>query len=184
MRKISVNADNYLKWLLNITDISPSDRRRYSLLLETLFKETFICVIEGDENRVNDGLYLRERYELECPAPVRSWVGVVPLYDCTVLELMVALADRCEHEIMDELDGVNRTSEWFWIMIDSLGLKDMTNDNFDAGYVDEALYVFMNRLYRKDGKGGLFYIKGFEKDMRKIEIWYQLNWYLNTLERR
>ena len=39
----------------------------------------------------------------------------------------------------------------------------------------------MNREYEPNGKGGLFTIRGCEEDLTEVEIWYQLNWYLNTI---
>ena len=33
---------------------------------------------------------------------------------CSVLEMMIALAIRCEEHIMDDPDVGNRTGQWFW----------------------------------------------------------------------
>ena len=37
------------------------------------------------------------------------------------------------------------------------------------------------REYAPDGRGGLFTIRNCEEDLRKVEIWYQLCWYLDTI---
>lgn len=41
---------------------------------------------------------------------------------CSVLEMIIALAIRLEEHIMDDPDIGNRTGQWFWDMIVSLGL--------------------------------------------------------------
>lgn len=82
---------------------------------------------------------------------------------------------------MDDPAYGNRTSQWFWGMIVSLGLGGMTDAIFDRDYVEECLTRFLNREYERNGKGGLFTVKGTRRDMRKMEIWYQLNAYLNSI---
>ena len=39
----------------------------------------------------------------------------------------------------------------------------------------------MNREYDSDGKGGLFTVKQSKYDMRTVEIWWQMNWYLDSI---
>jgi len=61
----------------------------------------------------------------------------------------------------------------------NLSLTDMTNRHYDEKYVDDALYIFMNREYQSDGSGGgLVILKYPRVDMRFVEIWDQINWYL------
>ena len=40
---------------------------------------------------------------------------------------------------------------------------------------------FMDGKYKPNGKGGLFTIPSCERDLRTVEIWYQMNWYLNSI---
>jgi hypothetical protein len=100
---------------------------------------------------------------------------------CSVLEMMIALAIRCEENIMDDPLIGDRTRQWFWSMISSLGLSGMTDTRFDNKSVDRVLETFLDRDYKPNGEGGLFTIKRCEKDLRKVEIWYQLLWYLDTI---
>ena len=81
---------------------------------------------------------------------------------------------------MDDPKMGNRTSQWFWGMINSLGLSGMYDDNFDKDFVYEVVYRFLDRDYEPDGRGGLFTIKNCDKDLREVEIWYQLCWYLDS----
>ena len=100
---------------------------------------------------------------------------------CSILEMMIALAIRCEEHIMEDPEIGNRTGQWFWNMIVSLGLGHMTDDYFDLAYVEEAVRRFLNREYSRDGSGGLFTIERCPQDMRRIEIWYQMCMYLQTI---
>lgn len=98
-----------------------------------------------------------------------------------MLEMMIALALRCEETIMDNPQKGNRTKQWFWQMVASLGLSSMTDDNYDRRHVRLVLNQFMRNDYEPDGHGGLFTIYGSKDDLRNVEIWVQLLWYLDTI---
>ena len=82
---------------------------------------------------------------------------------------------------MTDDDYGDRTGMWFWNMITSLGLGTMNDARFDERYTNIVLDRFMKRQYSRNGEGGLFTIDGIKKDMRNIEIWYQMCWYLDYL---
>ena len=90
-------------------------------------------------------------------------------------------AIRLEEHIMDDPDIGNRTGQWFWDMIVSLGLGSMDDSKFDKAHAIDVIRRFLNRDYGRDGKGGLFTIEHCRYDMRDIEIWYQANWYLDNI---
>lgn len=92
---------------------------------------------------------------------------------CSVLEMIIALAIRLEEHIMDDPDIGNRTGQWFWDMIVSLGLGSMDDSKFDKAHAIDVIRRFLDRDYGRDGKGGLFTIEHCRYDMRDIEIWYQ-----------
>jgi len=94
---------------------------------------------------------------------------------------MVALALRCEDDYTGDPEIGNRTGQWFFEMIESLGLSSMTDRRFDEEYVDKAIDIFLDREYKRNGEGGLFTIKNSHRDMRNAEIWYQMCWYLDDL---
>ena len=65
--------------------------------------------------------------------------------------------------------------------INSLGLGSMDDEHFNK---DEAYIIvsrLLNRSYQPDGKGGLFTIRGFDGDLRDVDIWTQLCWYLDSI---
>jgi hypothetical protein len=79
---------------------------------------------------------------------------------------------------MGDQDVGDRTGQWFWGMIMNLGLAAMHDKDFDADYANKAVSRFLSRKYGRDGEGGLFTIQHCPHDLRKIEIWYQMCWYL------
>ena len=82
---------------------------------------------------------------------------------------------------MDDPDIGNRTGQWFWDMIVSLGVGSMTDSRFNKDFVMERIQCFLNRDYQKDGSGGLFTIKRCRRNLRNVEIWYQMCWYLDSV---
>lgn len=154
----------------------------YRKLLSHLHSTEFKYLIQRDENRAEDGVDLRYRFAVQ-NGYNRSPDTVTRYLDgpCSVLEMMVALAIRCEEGIMDDPSMGDRTQQWFWGMIVNLGLGAMTDKRYDKWAVDDILEKFLNRDYESDGKGGLFRVRGCNRDMRTAEIWYQMCWYLDTI---
>lgn len=167
--------DEYFKWLCDIVCQKRFAKSiSYDRLLQCLHDIDFRVVIKNDINRAKDGVDLRRRYFLTTGLDAN-----MGKYPCTVLEMMVALTIRCEESIMDNPDIGDRTSQWFWSMINTLGLSDMTDSRFDESVVREKIDIFLDREYEPDGQGGLFRLKHCRRDLRKVEIWYQLCWYLD-----
>lgn len=151
----------------------------YRKLFTFLHDTTFVYFVPYDENRAEDGVALRYRYCVYHDCEDLEYYLDGP---CSVLEMMVALAIRCEENIMNDPEKGDRTAQWFWSMISSLGLSGMTDYNFDEYLVGDIIDCFMNRDYSPDGKGGLFTIKRWDRDARDVEIWHQLLAYCNALE--
>ena len=95
--------------------------------------------------------------------------------------MILALAIRIEEQIMDDPSYGDRTQQWFWGMLSNIGIGMMSDDIYDDKYVNERIYRFLERRYEPNGKGGLFYIRNCDQDLRDVEIWTQVCWYLNTI---
>lgn len=172
---------NYFEWLTSfVYDDRYFKTRTFGRLLEQLYNTDFYYILPLDRNRAEDGLDLRRRFLMEFVCDPNYIV--LPNEDpCSVLEMMVALAIRCEETIMMDDDVGNRTGQWFWTMVVNLGLGRMSDDTYDEGYVAEVLYNFLERNYALNGVGGLVVVENPRSDMREVEIWYQLSWYLSEL---
>lgn len=137
---------------------------------------------DRDANRAEDGISLRWKFACDTDRKyIFDEISECLEGPCSMLEMMIALAIRCEETIMDNPRYGDRTGQWFWGMITNLGLGGMTDDIFDKLYVDDIVNRFLNREYEPDGKGGLFTIKNCEYDLRTIDIWGQLCWYLDSI---
>ena len=141
----------------------------------------FRYTISNDKNRASDGIDLRYSFALSqgCedePELITDYVEGPG----SVFEMMGALAQRCE-SVMDDPKIGDRTGQWFWGMINNLGLGGMNDNRYDEQYVDDVINTFLDREYKSNGKGGLFTIRNCEYDLREVEIWYQLCWYLDTI---
>lgn len=171
--------DEYFEWLCELIDVGRFSKFvSYRKLLMHLHNIEFTWIIPLDDNRADDGIQLRRRYAL--------YREDMSLFDyisgpCSVFEMMVALAIRCEESIMDDAQMGDRTGQWFWGMIHNLGLTPMSDSTFDRDYVDDAIARLLNREYEPDGRGGLFTVRHCDYDMRTVEIWCQLSWYLGSI---
>ena len=170
----------YFEWLYDYVCKGRSHSKvSYRKLFEFLHQVEFTFSIPNDINRARDGVDLRYRFALS-----KDDERILDILDgpCSVLEMMVALAIRCEEAIMDNTGYGDRTGQWFWNMTSNLGIGYMTDDIYDEKIVDDAVYNFLERRYDPDGKGGLFRIRGCEDDLRRYEIWTQLCWYLDNYD--
>ena len=169
-------SDNYFYWLSDLVcGKRYSKELSYMKLLEYLHRIEFRYLIPMDQNRAMDGIDLRWRFTLEEGSELDMDEP------CSVLEMLIALAIRCEENIMDDPAVGDRTGQWFWGMIVNLGLGSMTDARFDRYFVDDVIERFLNREYEPDGRGGLFKIRDCDYDLRDVEIWHQLLWYLDAL---
>lgn len=173
-----VNSD-YFEWMYDLVCGGRFAKSiSYRQLLTFLHDTEFIYFVPYDENRAAEGVCLRYRFCLlhECEDLECYLTG-----PCSVLEMMIALAIRCEESIMDDPDKGDRTGQWFWGMITSMGLGSMSDSNYNEWLVNDVVTRFLEREYEPDGRGGLFTVKGWNRDMRTAEIWHQLMAYINSL---
>ena len=178
MHENNVTID-YFDWMYNLVCRNRySENISFKKLFSYLNDTKFTYSIRMDLNRAKDGTELRRRYANE--------FKIANIYDricgpCSVLEMMIALAIRCEETIMDDENFGDRTDQWFWDMMKNLGLGHMDDDEFDEKYVSDVITRFLNRDYEPDGRGGLFFVRNCDIDLRDVEIWIQMLWYLDNI---
>ena len=172
----------YFEWITQLVcDNLYLGGASYRTLLEYLYERDFTAVFFMDDNRRKDGLDLRYRFAYENAyenSLVQMALGNRP---CSILEMMVALAQRIEETFMWDPDKGDQTPIWFWSMVYSLGLGDMDDDHFDEIEFEKIIIRFINREYEPDGHGGLFIIPERGRDLRKVEIWYQACWFVDSI---
>ena len=161
----------YLKYLTSL--VTPQRGQRFGSLLNHLYDTEFHYSILNDGNRSYDGLALREEYgeqhgEILINAP------------CSVLEMLIGLSRRMGYLFLGS-KYERPYGEWFWILIENLGLEYFDNDQIDFLGLDEIdviLDVWLDRRYERNGEGGLFPLRRARRDQRKIEIWDQMSMWI------
>lgn len=186
----------YMMWLIRfidpVNDITmPFRSLEYMTLLEYLFKTEFIPFASDeyldDYNRVQDGINLRTMYSRENPDAIFGDFLEKP---CSILEMLISLSLKIE-DIMYNAEIGNRTSKWFWSMLNSwlIPIEEFSDSKWTACTKD-SFDIHVNRLYCHDysinGEGGLFCIPpdricGFTPDMRYLPIWYQMQEYIKCI---
>ena len=169
--------DLYLEWLYGqVAPISnPNPARSYWTLLRHLYVRQFVWSVPNDDNRAEDGRYLRHEF-LEVTGYILDDVGAMWFdLECSMLEMLLALSRRAAFQSEKEV------GDWFWHFMDNLGFRYMTDDSFglaEEREVEEVLDRVINRTYSANGEGGLFPLASHHQDQREVELWYQMSTYL------
>ena len=171
--------NEYFEWIVRLVCGGRYARRLSWRKLFRLLHETDFVYMDMDRNRAKDGIDLRYTFGYEAGYGDRAIQETLDTRPCSVLEMLAALANRCEEDITDDPEKGDRTGKWFFVMLDSLGLSGMDDEHFNKVECADILERFMRRAYQPDGRGGLFTVSDSGCDMRGVEIWYQLMRYLN-----
>jgi hypothetical protein len=165
----------YLEWLYRQVADPEQDLTFWNVLM-VLFTTEFVWVVPNDENRIADGKALRERFLKEERIRLRQKDRVWIEIGCSMLELMVGLAQRMEYEA-----DRGKAHYWFWVLMENIGLsEDEYNDSCDfvEEEVQDVLEMVIQRYYEPNGHGGFFPLENPSGDQREIELWYQLSEYV------
>lgn len=175
--------DEYFNWLKGLVYGEYfAAERSFDKLLSLLNRIEFTYSIPMDQNRAEDGISLRYRYAITTNCPYSPDDVLYEINGpCSVLEMMIALSIRCEEDIMDDPGIGDRIKQWFWGMIVNLGLGGLHDGNFDQERAERVILRLLNRDYEPDGRGGLFTVRHPFRDLRDVEIWTQLLWYLDDI---
>ena len=162
--------DAYFCWLTKLIGDGYIEIN-YQNLLWKLYSTEYYYELLYDRNRSADGIYLRKLFQRETNI-------IIADRPCSVLEMMVALARKAEDSIMHDPALGDRTSSWFWEMMLNLGLDIYDDYDFHEDEVDKILWNFMHHHYAPNGSsGGMFTVRKSGLDMRKTDLWLQLNTY-------
>lgn len=164
--------ETYFKWLVGqvVNTRLRNPRLTNWEVLKQLHSTEFTWHIRNDDNRVEDGKELRLEFLQDVPN--HDWVT----QGCSFLEMLIALSRR----LTFQMEGTS-VPEWFWHLMNNVGLviSDLEyEEQRMQNYVDQVLQNLNNRTYDKNGRGGLFPLHDPPVDQTKVEIWYQMNYYL------
>lgn len=168
----------YFDWLYNTVIDESHVFRELLMILNSI---DFCYTIPMDANRYEDGIELRYRFGRECGFDDRIIATSIDDHPCSVLEMMVALAVKCEDRFMWGSEDDDQTGRWFFKMLENLGLSYQTDGHLDEDFVRDRIDFMLNRSYDRFGHGGLFTISTNAKDMRSLDIWYQMCAYLQEI---
>ena len=174
----------YFNWMCSVAFPDEHIRSHYSNALTLLNTINFTYLIDLDENRMLDGLDLRYHFSYGTKLPYEYVSEELNDIPCSVLEMMIALALRCENSIMSNSNYGDRTSEWFWKMFTNLGLDKYPDEIWNETIYQVATGIinrFLQREYEPDGTGSLFRFNSPSFDMRNVEIWDQMCLYMSEI---
>lgn len=174
-------VNDYFEWMYRLVCGEGGRNLSFRKLLMRLYDLDYQYTLPMDENRWTDGVQLRYRYGREHNIPDYVIASELDTRPCSMLEMMLALSLRCEETIMIDDHFGNRTGQWFWNMISSLGLGGETDRNFRASHVDAVVDRFNNRRYSPNGEGGLFRVNDRNINLLNMDIWYQMQAYINNV---
>lgn len=182
----SINLNElYFKWLCSIAFPDEGIRNKYLNVLALLHNTSFEYILALDENRQKDGIDMRYHFSYACKIPYDIVKINFNKPQCSVLEMMISLAKRCEDVIMSDLSYGDRTDQWFSIMFNNLGLYNYDDKHWDMhSYyeVKNILRKFMFREYNSDGtNGGIFTSSSPEYDLRNMQLWDQMGLCMSEL---
>lgn len=179
-REFEERYPDYFCWLCEMICVDGRyTDEAYWVLAKTLWDTDYTWVLDYDDDRAKRGVYLRYLYE--CDGGTDGYDG-----PCTVLEVLVALAQDMNN-VLDELDGEDRITMYFWEMIENLGLSKYSDDTFGAdpeldklyhSDMDQILEDWMDRRFDYDGTGSPFPLRHPKRDQRGVDLWYQCNAYM------
>lgn len=163
----------YFSWLIDLIDIDETGRQ-YWFLTMTLYNKEFYWVIDRDANRAEDGKALRKKFKEDISFDDYDIIEG----PCSVLEMLIALAARFDGNGSIDYDDRVNISENFWEMIVNLGLDMYDDGYFNEDEVDNILTIWMDRDFKYDGYGSIFPLDNPQTDQRQVEIWYQMQSYI------
>lgn len=165
MNQIDVD---YFEWLAS--QIASPKGKSFTGLLERMHSLEFVWTVPHDENRLHDGLDLR--YEFLDGSSKK-----MVLKGGTILEVLVGLSRRVAFTAGGD------EYIWAWRLIKNLRLNRMSDplSTENANRIDDILEALVWRTYSPNGRGGFFPLRHPTEDQREVEIWYQMNSYVNEI---
>lgn len=163
---VRVQESDYYIWL---RDLVCDGITSYNQLIRQLDSTEYTWMFTMDANRAASGLNLRGRYSEE----VSMDEDDVRTGPCSVLEMLIGVADNMDSQLCCGIEAC------FWKLIENLGLIEFTDKCYDSECVENILETWLNHDYSPDGVGSIFPLQNYPGDCRNIDIWTQMNAWIN-----
>lgn len=168
----------YFLWLASRVafNYGKNNGKTYVDLAGQLHTKEFVWVVANDDNRLEDALALRHLFISESGiTKYGNFLNNDP--PLSVLEVIVGLSQRCAFT-----DGGN-PRQWAWKLIENLDLSKLVDPMSaeEQEVVDDILETLIYRNYAMDGSGGFFPLRHPKENQKEVEIWYQMNAYIEEL---
>lgn len=176
----AIDEREYLTYLYELIGFPLEISDSYYELCKYLLYLDFYAKNDRDINRVYDANVMRNTY-----LSIYTQGQHYPKYEkiCSVLEIILIMARLSQSVCEDDIPN-NTTYRWFRELTTNLGLGDYTddyvmeNDDLPFDDIDYKINTFVEREYYPSGVDGMFPLRCYEKDQRKVELWYQMHAYL------
>ena len=171
----AITNEGYFRYLMRLLD-DKNSKFPYKILCRFLHDKEWYSVVARDENREEDGLDFRAKFARTIRTDWEPDLGG----PVSVLEVFLGISYRFAFLVSSSYDLW--PVDCFKVMLKNLKLDKMTDDimgfSAEKEEVDEIIETLLDRTYDYNGTGGLFPVQKPIKNMKKVEIWYQLNQFL------
>jgi hypothetical protein len=166
--------EEYLLWLEAQLKDEHSPKVRHWGLVNLMYDREFGWTVPHDDNRIADGMDLRIEF---CNQSRWRRSQIERLGPCSFLEVLIGLSRRLAFIAGEEAPG------WAWVLLTNLGLHKMTDPLTPRkeNKIESIMDAVIQRTYSPDGQGGFFPLAWPDDDQTKIELWYQMNSYVEEL---
>lgn len=167
--------EDYLRWLEpQLSDEAGSHGKTYWGLLNFMFDTPFTWIVPMDDNRRVDGLDLRVEFarEVHIRPSIMDRLG-----PGSFLEVLIGLSRHLAFTAGGEAPG------WSWELLTNLELHRLPDPltRPKQRKAKEIMCIAMERTYSPDGTGGFFPLAWPDGDQTQIELWYQMNAFIEEL---
>lgn len=172
----------YFEWMIKKIFHKSTVANDYIGLLLYFNNIPFVWEFDTDENRQKDAQDLRYIFGEEygyCEALICQELDIYPP---TLFEVIVALINRGQENILYDPEQVDLNQDIFLDMLKSLNLYEIRGNiltSHNINLINQTIQNLFYHNYSYYGEGGLFTVNNPKQDMRDTEIWYQFMWYLD-----
>jgi len=148
--------------------------------MDELYSIEFVYTLDLDSNRVSNVIDMQYEFAEENDFEMEDDHYI------SVFEVLAVMSIRMEEDIMCNYEE-DRTSEWFWDMMDNLELDAYSDELWNRHNINEDDIIsdirnivgrWMDREYNPDGSnGGCVVLMNPRDDLREVDLWYQLMWW-------